>query len=190
MKIKCIYNKFSDVPAEFFPADINYKNNSDFYLDIGKEYTVYGMTIRDGLIWYYVCDRCFTYYPRWKPSSFFNVMDSRLSRYWIYSFKKFDNYAQAYPIITFPEWANEHPDFYDRLTDKDEYEVTIFKSYKELMDLEFPDYSISDIAQIGDDKWLICPMCIDGWQSCNNRDALVKCPKCLRVLNNPRYKNE
>jgi hypothetical protein len=185
MKIKCIYNNFADVPNGSTSGDANYTNDSDFYLDIGREYTVYGMTVKGGLIWYYICDRCFSSFPRWKPASFFRVMDSRLSRYWIYSFKKFDNYPQAYPIITFPEWANEHPDFYDRLTDKDEYEVEVFKSYKELMDLEFPDASISDIAQIGDDEWVICPNCINAWHLSTTRDALIRCPKCSKLLNNP-----
>ena len=49
---------------------------------------------------------------------------------------------------------------------------------------------ISEIAQIGDDEWLICPTCLDAWQYNDDKDALVRCPKCLKVLNNPRYKNE
>ena len=58
------------------------------------------------------------------------------------------------------------------------------------MDLEFPDSSIIEIAQIIDDEWLMCSFCIDAWQCKNEIDALVKCPKCNKVLNNPRYQNE
>ena len=57
------------------------------------------------------------------------------------------------------------------------------------MDLEFPDSSISEVAQIGDDEWLICQQCFDAWQSTNYVDALVKCPTCQKIYNNPRYKN-
>lgn len=190
MKIKCIYNKWIDVPDDIFPLNDLIKSDLDFYVDVGSEYTVYGMTVRNDSIWYYICDRVFTYFPRWKPAPFFEVIDSRLSKYWIYSCKKNENYSQAYPIITFPEWTDNHPDFYDKLTDGEDREVEIFKNYKELMDLEFPDSSITEVAQIGDDEWLICPSCIDAWQCTNIKDALVKCPKCQKILNNPRFKNE
>jgi hypothetical protein len=148
------------------------------------------MTVRNGSIWYYIADRVFSYFPRWKPSSFFEVIDVRLSRHWIYSHKKHIDYPQRHSIITFPEWANNHPDFYDKLTDGDKKEVAIFKTYKELMDLEFPSSSISEVAHLVDDEWLICPTCIDAWQCSNIRNALIKCPKCQKTLNNPRYKNE
>lgn len=190
MKIKCIFNKWVDIPKDVFSINNTINKESDFYVDVGSEYIVYGMTVRNDCIWYYICDRVFTYYPRWKPSSFFEVIDPRLSRYWIFSCKKFKNYSKAHPIITFPEWADNHPDFYDKLTDGEQKEVIIFKTYKELMDLEFPDSSISEAAQIGDNVWLICPLCMDAWQFSNEEDALVRCPKCKHVLNNPRYKNE
>ena len=41
---------------------------------------------------------------------------------------------------------------------------------------------------MGDDKWLICPDCIDAWESSSAIDPLVRCPKCLKVFNNPRFK--
>lgn len=190
MKIKCIYKKWSDVPISVVSSNNLIVNESEFYLDLEKEYIVYGMTIRDGCFWYYVCDRLFSYFPRWKPSFFFEVSDPRLSRYWVYSNKKLEDYLKSYPIITFPEWASNHPDFYDKLSDGNEKEVMIFKSYKELMDLEFPDPSISKIAQIGDAEWLICPYCSEAWQYGADLDALVKCPICLNLSNNPRYKND
>ena len=190
MKIICIYERWSEIPKEISDTTSIYNKKCDFHVVAGAEYIVYGITLRDGHIWYYICDKLFTYYPIWKPSPLFKVNDSRLSRYWIYSYEKLENYSQAHPIITFSEWATNHPDFYDKLTDGEDREVTIFKAYKELMDLEFPDSSISEAAQIGDGEWLICPTCIDAWQCCNNTDALVRCPKCQKKLNNPRYRNE
>ncbi|MBS0649742.1 MAG: hypothetical protein JSR93_01145 [Verrucomicrobia bacterium] len=159
-------------------------------MELEAEYTVYGLTLREGCFWYYICDRFFTYFPRWKPSPFFEVIDSRLSRYWIYCLKKADNYSDAYPIITFPEWANNHPEFYDRLSDGEDQEVAIFRSYKERMDLEFPNSSIVEIAKIVDAEWLICSFCIDAWKSNTSLDALVCCPACKKIMQNPRYKNE
>jgi hypothetical protein len=91
------------------------------------------------------------------------------------------------PIITFPEWANNHPDFYDKLSDGDKFEVALFEHYKELMDLEFPDPAVQEAPECLD-GWLICP-CLEAWQSDNTLDALVRCPKCRKLLCNPLYRN-
>ena len=186
MKVKCIENKVLLLPDEIKK---NYSiSYPEFSVLVGKEYVVYGMTLNLGYIWYYLCDEHFDYYPVWKPSSFFEVVDSRLSRYWIYSYQVHPD-IETYPVIAFPEWAN-NLDYYDKLTDGDDPEVAIFKTYKELMDLEFPDSSISKAAQIGDAEWLICPLCWEPWQNSEDIDALVRCPKCQKILNNPRYLNE
>lgn len=190
MRIKCGFDGANNSRGFLLNPGFIFNSSVDFFIELDAEYTVYGLTLREGYIWYYICDKHFTYFPRWKPSPFFDVIDSRLSRYWIYSLKKADNYPQAYPIITFPEWANNHPDFYDRLSDGEEQEVAIFRSYKEQMDLEFPNSSIVEIAQVGDADWLICPFCKDAWKNCSSLDALVCCPTCRKIMQNPRYKNE
>ncbi len=190
MKIKCIHVQWEDVPQEVFRSNNVTNKGVDFFLKQNAEYVVYGITLRNTCFWYYVCDEYFTYFPRWKPSPFFEVIDQRLSRHWICTYKKHKNYTQAFPIITFPEWANNHPDFYDKLSNGNENEVNIFKSYKELMDLEFPDRGIKILAKIADTEWLICPSCTDAWEHSESRDALVRCPKCLLVYKNPRYRDE
>ena len=190
MRIKCIYSTWIEIPQEIRERNDYRNSDHNFSLEVGMDYTVYGMTVRDDSIWYYICDSTYSYYPVWKPSAFFEVIDSRLSRYWIYTYKKLINYISAQPIITFPEWANNHPDYYDKLTDGDRKEVEIFKAYKEIMDLEFKDPKISLNAQIGDDEWLMCPTCIDAWQETNVKDALVKCPMCKKAMNNPRFKKK
>jgi hypothetical protein len=151
------------------------------------QYVVYGLTVNDDSIWYYICSEKFKDYPKWNPASLFTVVDPRLSRYWIYQFKKCEGFAYVQPIITFPEWANNHPDFYDKLSDGDKEEVTLFGHYKELMDLEFPDPAVQEAPEYLD-GWLICP-CLEAWQSDNTLDALVRCPKCRKLLCNPLYRN-
>lgn len=190
MKIKCIYNSYLRISEESLPSGyFNERSRDyDFRLDEGAQYTVYGITLKDGLLWYYICDKSFIYYPIWKPSVFFEVVDPCLSRFWIYSFKKFENYISAHPIITFPEWANNHPDFYDKLSDGEIQEVEIFRAYKKLMDLEFPDKSIKEAAQIVDEKWLLCPICNNAWANIDDLNGMVICTECRAVLHNPRYK--
>ncbi|MBA3721680.1 MAG: hypothetical protein H0W88_04695 [Parachlamydiaceae bacterium] len=54
-------------------------------------------------------------------------------------------------------------------------------------DINFSTEIINDIAEIGDDEWLICPKCFDAWES-NSSDKIVQCLKCHSFLQNPRYK--
>ncbi len=54
MKIRCIYNQWKDVGEDIIPNDNNSKRESDFHIDVGTEYIVYGLTVRDGVIWYYI----------------------------------------------------------------------------------------------------------------------------------------
>ncbi len=187
MKVKCIDNKKKYLAEAASPE--NLKRGSDLLYEnliIGREYNVYGMIVNHGQICYYISDREYCHFPVARPANLFIIIDHRLSRYWIFgTIEAFENY----PLWIFPEWLNE-PYFQDNLTDYEEREVKIFKSYKELMDLEFPDSSIIEVAQIGDNEWLICPMCNDAWRYNNIMHALVKCPNCLKILNNPRYKNE
>jgi hypothetical protein len=177
MKIKCIKIK-KESPG---PTDSTYE-----FLEMGKEYNVYGMMIKDGEVFYYICDRVHLFFPVARPFHLFEIIDSRLSRYWIFGiiegFKK-------HPVWIFPEWVNE-PYFQDSLTDLEKREVAIFKSYKELMDLEFPDSFVSETAQIIDNEWLMCSSCLEAWKSSSDVNALAKCPKCHKTLNNPLYKNE
>jgi hypothetical protein len=185
MIVKCISNSPEEIPAEVFGHYSS--SNSSIPLIIDKPYVVYALSEYYQTTWYCVCDELYTYHPMWIPHHFFRVADNRISRYWVFAFKK--DLDKDRFFFGFPEWASQQ-DFYDNLSDGIEQEVQIFKFYKELMDLEFPDSCISGIAQIADDKWLICPMCLDAWESDSYRDALVRCPKCLTLFNNPRYKNQ
>jgi hypothetical protein len=186
MKVTCTTNKKSAIPLDLLE---NYSTGESCSVNPGKEYIVYAVWIYLGYIWYCICDENYMFYPMWKPGMLFEVTDNRLSRYWIFSLDEDNN--KKVPFLGFPEWAND-PYFYSELVDGNggDSNAIVFKKYKELMDLEFPNSSISAIAQIGDENWLICPQCIDAWQSTNNKDALVKCPKCHTVYNNPRYKND
>lgn len=185
MKIKCITNIAKNIPPEVLA---NYASpNSSIPLIIDKQYIVYALSEYYQNIWYCVCDELYTFHPMWIPQQFFQLVDNRISRYWVFSFKEDANKNRFF--LGFPEWANQL-DFYDNLTDGKQQEIKIFKSYKELMDLEFPNSSVSETAQVGDNEWLICPICLEAWQYNDGRDALVKCLKCLKILNNPHYKSE
>jgi len=54
--------------------------------------------------------------------------------------------------------------------------------------LDTPDAAILESAAELDNNWLMCPKCIDAWQSSSNK-ALVLCPKCNHAFQNPRYRS-
>ncbi len=184
MKIKCINNRKSTPQKTLSEEQIYY---DPLPLIIGKEYVVYAVGEFENATWYCICDEHYTYYPMWRPFPLFGIVDNRLSRYWVFSLQEWENKKQ--PLISFPEWANDSY-FYGELVEgnsNDQNAVT-FRKYKELMDLEFPDKAITEIAEIGDSDWLICPTCIDAWDCPNAQDGMVTCPKCKKIMNNPRYR--
>lgn len=184
MKVKCVENKKEALPKDIL-GDRAYLYH-DFPVIEGKEYTVYAIGEVNNFIWYCICDEDFTSFPRWRPSPLFEITDPRLSQYWIFSLEKSEN--KMLPLLSFPQWGND-ANFYAELVDGDSIDpaVVVFNSYKELMDLEFPDGSITVTAQVGNAEWLICPKCLDGWNSSNNRNGMVRCPNCEEVMLNPRY---
>ena len=118
----------------------------------------------------------------WAPACLCAISDERMSRHWVFEF-----YEEDHPFIGFPEWVHDS-NYYGKLTDGEKIERDIFQLYKEKIDLEFPDLSISETAQLADEKWLICPTCIDAWESLGDRDGMVRCPKCRQMMHNPRYR--
>ncbi|PJD94838.1 MAG: hypothetical protein CK425_10570 [Parachlamydia sp.] len=139
------------------------------------------MVFIDGYIWYCICDEHYTEYPTWKPSPLFEVIDGRMSKYWVYACDK-----ESYEAIwAYPEWANA-PHYFHFLNDSEKDYVGHFKHYKKLVDEEFPYLSVEKKA---DAPWLICPLCIDiyAWEL-NSPDAMITCSNCKRVFHNPRYK--
>ncbi len=179
MKIKCV----SRDAIAFGGKDSSSARLKYEFLDIGSEYNVYGMIVYHGQLSYYICDRVHTRFPVAIPLHHFEIINSNLSRYWIFGIIEG---VEKFPLWTFPEWINE-PYFFDGLTDQEEREVSIFKAYKELMGVEFPDPSITELALVGDSEWLICPDCMDAWNSPGDKDGMVICPKCKKMMHNPRH---
>ena len=52
--------------------------------------------------------------------------------------------------------------------------------------LQTPNPLVSKSAIMLDEMWLMCPDCIDAWES-SSQDAMIICPKCDKALHNPRY---
>lgn len=170
----------------------------------GNEYTVYAIEIWNGNPHYFIYDKemsCNQYHSKsipllGIPFSHCTVIDNRISRYWVFS----NCHVLRVSMWSFPEWAEgwvcvNEPDeyindgFYGRLGDKNSKEVEIFFAYKEAMDIEFPINTIKEKGKIIDPDWLQCPFCYDAWNFNSASNAMVRCPYCKKIANNPQYKN-
>ena len=181
MKIKCITNKTKDIPLEILTHFTT--SDSQVGLITGKEYVVYAISEFYLNPRYCIADEFYSSYPMWIPMNFFEIVDPRPSRYWIFSFK--NDKPKIRFFLGFPEWANDEY-FYNNIV-MEKPRKTDLKAYKERMDLEFPDASIVNYPQVLDKEWLMCPICIDAWQSTDGKDALIKCPICQKIYNNPQF---
>lgn len=56
MKIRCIANTGSYLPESYLDPRRGYTKEMEFPLTVGKDYTVYAFYIKQGLVWYYICE--------------------------------------------------------------------------------------------------------------------------------------
>jgi hypothetical protein len=186
MKVKCIYNSTKSFFVKKFPYE-SYENYEK-YLVIDKEYLVYG-------ILYYKEEFCYLIfneqgYPFWYLSKVFLVVDRKISKYWYVDFSEDQEivFWGYFELVNHPYHNNDlMKENIDNLIEKEEEALEIFYKRKKEMDLEFADNSIEEKATIIKDKWLMCPKCIDAWES-NSTFGMVECPKCKTIMHNPRYK--
>ncbi len=182
MIIKCIENKHSLISIQKY-TDIAETE----YILVGKEYVVYGFCQFGNYIEFCVYEDTICSFPIWCLYPFFEIINPLASRYWLCSIKEDYNDKKGM-VIGFPEMIRDDS-FYNNLTDGEEEEVRIFRYWKALMDLEFPINVIKQKAQFGDEKWFMCPSCIDAWEDSDNRDAMFICPMCKQLFHYPRYRS-
>jgi hypothetical protein len=137
--------------------------------------------------WFFVADDdfSFTEYPLAYPSLFFNMIDGRVSKYWTNpAITEVDGHRTEFRA--FKEWMSD-PMFYERLVDWHKTENAIFREYKELMDIEFPNpIKYKPVSYIEDD-WCQCVACEHVWENFQTDSGMLRCPKCRQVLIDPRW---
>jgi len=179
MKVKYLpYNINKD--KSFSLDEISYSK----YLEIDKEYTVYGIEyLSNGDIKFMIGDDIT---PNLYLNTFFKIIDNRISKYWV---GVNENY---YPLlehktpsfISFKEATEDY--FFDKLLDGNHPKtVELYWKYIELMNNEFPDYNLKN-ATIVDKNWLMCSYCNDIWEA-TPLQGVVVCPKHSHRNNNPLW---
>jgi hypothetical protein len=137
MKAVCKINNLNDISDTETVLRLKryiFIPDGELDLQLGKEYTVYGIEFRDNCPWYYICQEDSDEYPKPFAADFFDITDNRLSSYWKLSFKNQDN-GKHKSCFVFQEWASDIS-FYENLIDGEEQAVFSFAKYKKLIDTE------------------------------------------------------
>ena len=184
MRLICLSKTWHNFPEQY--RKYGNRENYEYPVLVGNSYVVYGMIMLvESVVEYYVLGES-SRFPSWVPADLFQITDSKLSRHWYFG-RNLDGLESTVNAIWGYKELADLSNHFDRLADWDEEAHQIFMNYKEVMELEFPNPAITDTAEdIGEGNWLLCPKCIDAWEV-ESFDALVRCPKCKTILNNPRY---
>jgi hypothetical protein len=183
VKVRCLTNRGDRLPDLYLDPVAGYTSTTQFELHKDKSYVVYALTIRTGAIWYYVLDDSGVSYPVWHPAPLFEILDARISRYWLFGSSD-AGLRRGFALFAFAEWARDPWDYYDRLTDGESSAVATFNKFRDLMDLEFQDSLGTATAEDIGESWMLCPHCRTGWSSPARGESL-RCPACKVTLRNP-----
>src|SRR6266478_6039238 len=134
MKIVCVARRGETLPDHYLDPRIPRTREHDFRLTLGREYVVYAVAIRKDQVWYYVVDDTDSWFPIYKPAPLFKIVDDRVSRHW--RVKLTPGNLDHEVLLAFEEWASDDQ-FYDRLSDKEQAEVRVFRERRQQMDEEF-----------------------------------------------------
>jgi hypothetical protein len=132
MKVRCKANKASDLSEEVRKL-AQLQEGYAFPISVGEKYTVYAISIFWDILWYSICADSYVYHPAWIPAGFFQIEDSRISKYWTFAVGQNDG-ATAF-ILAFPEWAADE-NYYGELIDNWDDSVEIWNKYKTLIEEE------------------------------------------------------
>lgn len=132
MKIRCINEFISSENSS--QTLIDWVNNSELEITLGKIYTVLAISKYMDIIFYYIISDLSDFYPLAFPSNLFQIEDNHISQYWQTSLRQIDSLNQINiengEVISFKEWVLNGDKFYENLLEESKEEVKIFDYYK------------------------------------------------------------
>lgn len=164
---------------------ISLKNDREVkYLEHRVEYTVYTVYLTEP-IEFMIMVHGLPSAPHAVCINDVEVIDNRLSRYWVFGQLVENNVGVNKPkVLSFPEWAND-AFFYQNLLDGVLTTSTVWQDYRAAMELEFASTSLSIDAEPLANGWLQCGKCLDAWLALDTTNEVVICPACLVKQRNP-----
>jgi hypothetical protein len=142
MKVLCKTNELSEllltgIHRSYFEAKFGPKTPPVWNAEIGREYTVYAVSIHRGYPFYFVASSDRRQPFRQIPSLCFEIIDPRPSRYWRFETRVVSSRGdQTFSTtLAFNEWFE--PMFLANLVDGHEIEHRAMQNIANLMDSEF-----------------------------------------------------
>ena len=170
MRVRCISGSPSSPEA---PGE-----GAGHSLLVDALYTVLGVRFAGGDVSYALVDGRGDGVPRWFPSSMFDFVDRRPSRYWRLRVDR------GCALLVVETWADD-PSFHEDLCEGDTYAVEAFRDFRRLLESEFPDPEVALSADRGArEPWIRCPVCFREFQS-RPESRMVTCPGCRIRMRNP-----
>lgn len=135
MKVRCICDKISNNNSS--SAIVEWSNNTDLEITVGKTYTVFAITKFFDVIFYYILGDESDKYPLSFPHYLFMIVDNKISKYWDTSLSIIEKpeliKIENGEVISFKEWAFKKDMFYENLLEENLNEVSLFFSYRDKM---------------------------------------------------------
>lgn len=189
MIARCISNRIDIFRAQeaLYQSLVNMYGPSGeaVHLTPSLDYVVYAVSFHGSRPHFFVADDCYCTYPVSYEASFFEIIDSRCSRFWNLpvDLSRWPQLECSRPteIVSIAPWAQAGQRFYEYLVDGAEKELKIFTQYKELMDLEFRPPGHVEFAVVLQGPWVQCPFCSDAWED-GREDEMLRCPTCGKLL--------
>lgn len=135
MKVRCICDKItsSNSPS----AIVEWSNNTDLEISLGKTYTVFAITKFFDVIFYYILGDESDKYPLSFPYYLFIVEDNKSSKYWdtplsIIEMPEHIKIENG-DVISFKEWKLKKDLFYENLLEENPIEVHQFFNFRDKM---------------------------------------------------------
>jgi hypothetical protein len=186
MYVICLYNRSADLPPGVLALGGYGDHDSEYGLQVGRVYTVYGMTHLEG--------RCVEFdldpeIPRVAPGHLFRILDGRMSRWWMFQQRLIKRFGELRDVMQsvwgYKEYvqSDEHR---IALIERQPAAVALFRSYRAAMDLEFPNPTITATPKRLEGDWFQCAMCLEAWAT-RSTYGMLRCPACRAVQQNPRY---
>lgn len=159
---------------------------SDF-IEVGSHHVVYGLSMLIPGAMKLTLGRSspYTY-----PLSLFEVIDARLSRYWVFSETKWavPGGEETLYLWGFREEAESNA-YRLALVEGDSKAIQVFDYWKGLMDLEFPLPFVDRVAKLLDPGWVMCEHCTEAWEH-KSQSPMLRCPNCGTLQHNPECSEE
>lgn len=129
MRVLCAANSGRSLSENHF--GMGYTPSSEFDLEVGKEYVVYGISLWKGFLLYLVIGEGL--FPHWYPSELFDVTRNEMPPIWYFARFSEEEGLDLNAVWGYDELANTQDHFND-LSNLEECAINVFMERKKQID--------------------------------------------------------